>query len=173
MNQNKNLVTTVNIWGEGDREESFLKYLYRLYHVQDRRVVIRNAHGGDPVAQIRQMINHYTMYDFDEKYALFDLDRGEESVMEARELATRNGIICIESDRCLETELVRVLTSDVKMLKRASRSSDEAKKVFAELCHLKHIDDGVEWERWIKVGSSEQTTYWLCRLIRMIKGNNG
>ena len=176
MNRNRFLITTVNIWGEGDREESFLKYLYRLYHVRDRRVVIHNAHGGDPVAQIQQMINYYMMYDFDEKYALFDLDRGEKSVTKARELAVRNGIVCIESNRCLEMELVRILVSDAKMLKKAGQSSDEAKKVFAKLCRLKNVDDGVEWERWIKKGYLDRILLkndWLKYLISgLIEGRS-
>ena len=137
----------------------------------EREVKIRNAHGGDPAEQVRQMVNYYLTHDFDEKYALFDLDRGEESVDEARRLARVNGIICLESDKCLEMELVRLMADDIKLLRRACRSSVDAKKVFAELCHLKNLDDEVEWGRWIRKGGVDgllNTSKWLNKIIRIM-----
>lgn len=173
MNRNHFLRTTVSIWCEGDRDASFVKYLYGLYHAPGLEVKVRNAHGGDPAGQVRQMVNYYLNHDFDEKYALYDLDRGEESVSEARRLARKNGIACLESDKCLEMELVRIMTNDARLLRRAYRSSAEAKKVFAELCYLKHLDDEVEWERWM--GKKEldgllNTTKWLNVIIKVLKG---
>ena len=175
VNKNHFLRTTVSIWCEGDRDASLVRHLYSLYHVPERDVKIRNAHGGDPVGQIRQMVNYYLTHDFDEKYALYDLDRGEESVKEARRLARANGIVCIESNKCLEMELVRLMSDNSKLVRRACRSSAEAKKVFAELCHLKHEDDGVEWGRWI--GSSQLKEYinktkWVVKIIAVLIGIN-
>lgn len=173
VNKNHFLRTTVSIWCEGDRDASFVKYLYGLYHVPGREVKIRNAHGGDPVGQVRQMVKYYLTHDFDEKYALYDLDRGKESVNEAQRLASANGIVCLESDKCLEMELVRLMTDDVKLLRRACRSTAEAKKVFAELCHLRHEDDEVEWARWIgkgELGISIGKNEWLIKIIIILKG---
>ena len=171
MNKNHYLRTTVSIWGEGDREVSFLKYLYSIYHVAERKVEIRNAHGGDPLAQIEQMVKYYKLRDYDEKYALFDLDRGEESVGKARKLADKEGIACIESNRCFEMEMVRLMSNDGRLLKRAAKSTAEAKKVFAEMCHLKHEDDGVEWGRWVgkeKPGELLGASEWLTLIIKVI-----
>lgn len=171
VNKNHFLRTTVSIWCEGDRDASFVRYLYSLYHVPERDVKIRNAHEGDPVGQIRQMVNYYLTHDFDEKYALYDLDRGEESVKEARRLARANGIVCIESDKCLEMELVRLMSDNSKLVQRACRSSVEAKKVFAELCHLKHEDDGVEWGRWIKKELLVmEKSEWQNKILRTLNG---
>lgn len=174
MNKNHFLRTTISIWCEGDRDTSFVKYLYALYHLPGREVKIRNAHGGDPAEQVRQMIKYYLTHDFDEKYALYDLDRGEDSVKEARRLADANEIVCLESDKCLEMELVRLMSDDDKLIRRACRSSAEAKKVFAELCHLKHEDDGVEWGRWVNKRKLDSllssSTRWLARIIDIIEG---
>lgn len=173
VNKNHFLRTTVSIWCEGDRDASFVRYLYSLYHVPERDVKIRNAHGGDPVGQIRQMINYYLTHDFDEKYALYDLDRGEESVKEARRLARANGIVCIESDKCLEMELVRLMSDNSKLARRACRSSAESKKVFAKLCHLKHEDDGMEWGKWVKKKEPDDllnATEWLNSIIKILGG---
>lgn len=171
VNKNHYLRTTVSIWCEGDRDASFVRYLYSLYHVPERDVKIRNAHGGDPAGQVRQMIKYYLTHDFDEKYALFDLDRGEGSVNEARRLARKDEIVCLESDKCLEMELVRIMTDDVRSLRRACRSSAEAKKVFAELCHLRYLDDEVEWGRWIDMkllDESLMASAWLSKIIKII-----
>jgi len=173
--KNHSLKTTVSIWCEGDRDVSFANYLYGLYHIVGREVKIRNAHGGDPVGQVRQMTKYYLTYDFDEKYALYDLDRGEESVEMARRLADVNGIVCLESDKCLEMELVKLMSDDGKMIRRARRSSAEAKKVFAELCHLKHENDDVEWGKWInkkKLDDLLSSSEWLARIIDVMEGNN-
>lgn len=173
MNKSHFLRTTVSIWCEGDRDASFVKYLYSLYHVPEREVKIRNAHGGDPAGQVRQMVNYYLTHDFDEKYALYDLDRGEESVSEARRLARANGITCLESDKCLEIELVRLMSDNSRLIRRACRSSAEAKKVFAELCHLKHLDDEVEWVRWVdekKLYALVNKNEWLIKIIMVMKG---
>ena len=167
------LKTTVSIWCEGDRDTSFVKYLYGLYHIAGREVKIRNAHGGDPAGQVRQMIKYYLTYDFDEKYALYDLDRGEKSVKVARRLADANEIACLESDKCLEMELVRLMSNDDKLICRARRSSAEAKKVFAELCHLKHENDEVEWGRWIRKEELDNllnSSEWLAKIIDLIEG---
>ncbi|MBR2658404.1 hypothetical protein IKD57_00710 [Candidatus Saccharibacteria bacterium] len=172
MNKNYYTRTTVSIWCEGDRDASFVKYLYGLYHVPGREVKIRNAHGGDPAGQVRQMVKYYLTRDFDEKYALYDLDRGKESVGEARRMASANGIICLESDKCLEMELVRLISDDGKLARRACRSSVEAKKVFAELCHLKHLDDAVEWERWAdkkRFNDLLSASKWLTSIINAIE----
>lgn len=172
LNRSRSPVTTINMWGEGDRESSFLGYLYKIYHIPERRVKICNAHGGDPEAQIRQMINHYSIYSYDEKYALFDLDRGDEPVQKAKQLAESFDIICIVSDRSLEIELIKIITNDPKTLKRSKKSSKEAKKVFAELCKLKNIDDDVEWGRYFKrdiLEKAKSDTNWLKRLISVIR----
>lgn len=173
MNKNYYLKTTVSIWGEGDREVIFLKYLYSIYHVAERKVEIRNAHGGDPLKQVEQMVKYYKSRDYDEKYALFDLDRGEGSVGKARGLADKEGIACIESNRCFEMEVIRLICDDSKLLKRAAKSTAEAKKVFAEMCHLKHEDDAVEWGRWIgkkRLGELLGASEWLGETIKVIRG---
>lgn len=172
MNKSHSLRTTVNIWCEGDRDASFVHYLYGLYHVPGREVKIQNAHGGDPAWQVRQMVKYYLTYGFDEKYALYDLDRGEESVKVARGLANVNGIVCLESDKCLEMELVRLMSDDPKLLRWACHSSVEAKKVFAGLCHLKHLGDEVEWGRWIdeeRLNGSLSVSEWLTKIINVIE----
>ena len=171
MNKNHFLRTTVSIWGEGDREVSFLKYLYTLYHVPGRKVEIRNAHGGDPLKQVEQMVKYYKLRDYDEKYALFDLDRGEESVGKARKLADKEGIVCIESDRYFEVEMIRLMSNDGRLLKRAAKSTAEAKKVFVEMCHLKYEDDEVEWGRWVdkkKLGELLGASAWLTLIVKII-----
>ena len=172
MNKNHFTRTTVSIWCEGGRDASFVRYLYRLYHVSEREVKIRNAHGGDPAGQVRQMAKYYLTHEFDEKYALYDLDRGEESVEKARRLASANGINCIESDKCLEMELVRLMGGDDKLVRRAYCSSVEAKKVFMEMCRLKHVDDEVEWGRWIDKKKFDNMRYiskWLDGIIGVIE----
>lgn len=173
MIKSHSLRTTVNIWCEGNRDASFVHYLYELYHVPGRMVKVRNAHGGDPAWQVRQMVKYYLTYDYDEKYALYDLDRGKASVDEARNLASANGIICIESDRCLEMELMRLMSGDSRLIRRACRSSVEAKRVFAEFCHLKHLDDEVEWGRWIsneRVNGMLEVSGWLDKIINVVRG---
>lgn len=175
MNRKHFSVTTINIWGEGDRENGFLKYLYGLYHIPERSVKINNAHGGDPEAQLRQMINYYSTYDYDERYALFDLDRGDKSVKKAKELAEASGVICIVSDKNLEMELLRIITDDTKKLKRAGASSKEAKKIFAELCNLKNIDAEVEWGKYFSksiLEKAKSNTNWLNELIDAIQLGN-
>lgn len=171
MNRGRLPRTTISVWCEGYRDASFVRYLYSLYHVPEREVKVRVAHGGDPVGQIRQMINFFATHDYDERYALYDLDRGERSVNEARRLASANGIVCLESDQCLEMELVRLMTTDIKILRSVCRSSVEAKKIFAKMCHLKHADDEVEWERWMSktlLESRRSTSQWLSDVIEAL-----
>ncbi len=169
----RSLRTAVSIWCEGDRDVSFVRHLYRLYHVPERDIMVRNAHGGDPAGQVRQMIKYYLMHDFDEKYALYDLDRGEGSINEARRLASANGITYLESDKCIEMEIVRFISDDAKLLWRMCRSSAEAKKVFAELCHLKHLDDEVNWGRWddeLWLKGHTNKNMWLAKIISILTG---
>ena len=173
MNKNHYLKTTINVWGEGDRDVSFLRYLYSLYHVHGRELKINNAHGGDPECQIRQMIKYYNTTAFDEKYALYDLDRGIESVTKARELAAPQGIVCVESDRCLETELIRIMTTDAKLLKQAKKSSNDAKNALAKLCHLKNVDSEVDWKKWAPKGMLDmkcKESRWLKKILKIIRG---
>ena len=76
------------------------------------------------------------------------------------------------SDRSLEIELIKIITNDPKTLKRSKKSSKEAKKVFAELCKLKNIDDDVEWDKYFKrdiLEKAKSDTNWLKRLISVIR----
>lgn len=156
--------------GEGDRDWSWLKYLYSLYHIREVRIHPDNAHGGSPTKQIYGMLNGTKEYDF--KVALFDTDKGENEVNEALALAG-DAIKCILSEKNIECEILRLCGVNRKRMSRAMESSHGAKKEFQAEFHLKQEDDEVDWKRFFPKGTLDKlrkTSEWLDEIIKVIEG---
>ena len=164
--------TTSDFWGEGDRDWSWIKYLYGLYHVRAIKVRPDNAHGGSPTKQIQDMISVARCRHYDRRTAMFDTDRGEEEVNEALELAKNNGIYCILSEKNIECEILKLRGVSARRLSRAMADAHAAKKEFQTEFNLASENDDVEWSRYFPksfLDTARGTNPWLDEIISRIE----
>ncbi|MBR3248733.1 hypothetical protein IKF89_01750 [Candidatus Saccharibacteria bacterium] len=163
---------TSDFWGEGDRDWSWIKYLYGLYHVEAIRVRADNARGGSPTKQIQDMIDVAKRKFYDRRTAMFDTDRGEEEVNEALELAKNNGIYCILSEKNIECEILKLRGVSARRLSRAMTGAHAAKKEFQIEFNLESENDDVEWSRYFPksfLDAARSTNHWLDEIISRIE----
>lgn len=163
----------INFDGEGYREKSFGEYLVSLYHVPNRRIKVTSAYGGSPAYQIGQIIAQRSWRAFDEEHAIYDTDRDD--IDEARRLIKSDGnkIVPHESEGSIDYELLKLLTDDKKILKKARQSTKAAKAELKKICKLKKEDGPINWSKYYPkslLDAKRKTSPWLDGLIRIITG---
>lgn len=168
----KQLHRTGDFWGEGDRDWSWIKYLYGLYHVRTMKIRPDNAHGGSPTKQIQDMIDSARYRAYDYRTAMFDTDRGEEEVKEALELADNNGIYCILSEKNIECEILRLHGASSNRLSKAMVDARSAKKELQKEFKLRSENDEIDWSRYFPksfLDTARGTNPWLDEIISRIE----
>ena len=169
----KQLRKTGDFWGEGDRDWSWIKYLYKLYHVKVMEVKPYNAYGGSPAKQIREMINLAKYKSYEYRTAMFDTDKGEAEVNEALGLAKDNGIYCILSEKNIECEILRLHGASPSRLSKAMIGAHSAKKEFQKEFRLRDENDEVDWSRYFPksfLDTARKANTWLDEIITRIEG---
>lgn len=110
---------TCLIYGEGQAEEVFLKYLRGLY-AQDSgiAITIKKGKGGTADGIVLSAVKHIGAYD--EKCVLLDGDKPKTEMERARKLTTDHGIKLIENTPCLEGLLLAILEPEENLSGKTS-----------------------------------------------------
>lgn len=99
---------TCLIYGEGQAEEVFLKYLRGLYAKDSGiAITIKRGKGGTADGIVLSAIRHIGAYD--QKCVVLDGDKPQTEMERARKLATAHNISLIENIPCLEGLLLAIL----------------------------------------------------------------
>ncbi len=99
------------IYGEGQAEEVFLKYLKGLFAKDSGfAITIKRGKGGTADGIVLGAAKHIGAYD--EKCVVLDGDKSKTEMERARKLATDHGIKLIENTPCLEGLLLAILEPD-------------------------------------------------------------
>ncbi|MFH1533308.1 MAG: RloB domain-containing protein [Nitrospirota bacterium] len=110
--------TAMLVYGEGQSEEIFLKYLRKVYTRDSGvAVTIKRGKGGTPEGVVRSAINYSG--DFDRKIVIIDNDKSKTEMENAREKARAHSIELIENTPCLEALLLSIL-QDIDFKSRSS-----------------------------------------------------
>lgn len=99
---------TVLLFGEGLKEEKFLKYLRSLYSFnQNVFVTVKKGNGG----AADKIINNADklLGAFDKKIVVLDNDKPKKEMEKARKKAREKSIVLIENTPCLEYLLLKIL----------------------------------------------------------------
>lgn len=117
--------TAMLVYGEGQSEEIFLKYLRKVY-TRDSGVAItiKKGKGGTPEGVVKSAINYAG--DFDRKIVVIDNDKSKTEMVKARGKAKEHNIELIENTPCLEALLLNIL----KDIDFGSKSSAWCKREF-------------------------------------------
>ncbi|MDE2188431.1 MAG: hypothetical protein KGJ35_01740 [Patescibacteria group bacterium] len=122
---------TLLMYGEGFEDETFLKYLKRLYSRDSGvGVTIRNGKGGHPADVVINAANQPG--EFSQRIVILDNDASEADMNLARQEAKKRNITLLENTPCLEALLLAIL-NDGKSY--ADKQSAWCKKEF-ESNHL-------------------------------------
>lgn len=99
---------TCLIYGEGQAEEVFLKYLRGLYAKDSGiAITIKRGKGGTADGIVLSAIRHIGAYD--KKCVVLDGDKPKTEMERMRKLAADHGIRLIENTPCLESLLLAIL----------------------------------------------------------------
>lgn len=157
------------LYGEGDDDEKFLKYLRKVYAPHKAGVTFGNAHGGDPLHLVNSIKKKVGFDDFRKKLALFDSDRG--NVQPAQAQLHNVGVQSVVSHQRIEVELLLVHGGATEsQIRRARDSSSDAKTIFKEVCNcdfsMKSLERSFPKEL---LDAKRDSSPWLDSLIEFIE----
>lgn len=116
---------TLLMFGEGFKEEMFLKHLRKLYsHNSGTATTVKKGKGGDAQSIIIDADKTYGA--FDRKIVVLDNDKPKNEMTKARQEAKRRKIELIENTPCLEFLLISIIIDK----KPSGKNSSWCKKEF-------------------------------------------